>query len=128
SMSQARRAASAVGNALVWTGPNVTRFGAGYLVRRARLDVSAPSSVAGNYAIGTAEFGGDLAGITGAVVTTAPVDGCTAIASSAVRGNVALIDRGTCAFTVKAKNAQDAGAIAVIIANNTTGIFNMTGD
>ena len=33
-------------------------------------------------------------------------------------GNIALIQRGTYNFT-KAKNAQNAGAIAVIIANNS---------
>jgi PA domain len=38
-----------------------------------------------------------------------------------VAGNVALIDRGGCDFTVKAKNAQDAGAVAVIIADNVAG-------
>jgi len=38
-----------------------------------------------------------------------------------VKGHVALVDRGTCAFTVKAKNVQDAGAIGVVIANNVVG-------
>ena len=33
------------------------------------------------------------------------------------RGAIALIQRGTCEFAVKAKNAQDAGAAAVIIFN-----------
>ena len=33
-------------------------------------------------------------------------------------GRIALIDRGTCAFSVKVKNAQDAGAVAVIVVNN----------
>lgn len=33
-------------------------------------------------------------------------------------GAIALIDRGDCKFATKAKNAQDAGAIAVLIANN----------
>jgi uncharacterized repeat protein (TIGR01451 family) len=41
--------------------------------------------------------------------------------AAAVSGNIALIDRGTCGFTVKVKNAQDAGAIAVIIADNAAG-------
>jgi hypothetical protein len=35
-----------------------------------------------------------------------------------VTGKIALIDRGTCTFAAKVKNAQDAGAIAVLIANN----------
>ena len=34
---------------------------------------------------------------------------------------IALIDRGTCGFTIKVKNAQDAGAIAVIVADNIAG-------
>ena len=47
---------------------------------------------------------------------------CTPLSSSnikAVKGNIALIDRGACAFTVKVKNAQDAGAKAVLIVDNT---------
>lgn len=36
-----------------------------------------------------------------------------------IRGNVALIDRGTCEFGLKALNAQLAGAIAVIVIDNT---------
>ncbi len=38
--------------------------------------------------------------------------------AKAVKGNIALIDRGDCPFTVKVKNAQDAGAKAVLIADN----------
>ena len=43
-------------------------------------------------------------------------------------GKIALIDRGTCAFTTKVKNAQNAGAIGVLVANNVAGIINMAGD
>lgn len=42
--------------------------------------------------------------------------------ASAVRGNIALIDRGVCAFTIKVKNAQNAGAKAVMIADNTAAL------
>jgi hypothetical protein len=38
-----------------------------------------------------------------------------------VNGNIALIDRGVCGFVVKVKVAQDAGAIAVVIADNAPG-------
>jgi hypothetical protein len=38
--------------------------------------------------------------------------------AEAVAGKVAIIDRGTCTFVTKVKNAQNAGAIAIIIANN----------
>jgi extracellular elastinolytic metalloproteinase len=76
-----------------------------------------------------AQFGPALTttGITGTVTTTSPADGCTTVA--AVTSKVALIDRGTCAFAIKTKNAQLAGATAVIIANNQggTAIFEMGG-
>ncbi len=36
-------------------------------------------------------------------------------------GKIALIDRGTCFFVEKVKNAQVAGAVAVIICNNVAG-------
>ncbi|TAN65852.1 MAG: hypothetical protein EPN17_15480 [Methylobacter sp.] len=47
-------------------------------------------------------------------------DACqTPIVNAAdLAGAIALIDRGDCKFVAKAKNAQDVGAIAVLIANN----------
>jgi len=50
-----------------------------------------------------------------------PMDACsplTADSAAAVAGRIALVDRGTCAFVDKVFNAQQAGAIAVLIANN----------
>ncbi len=41
-------------------------------------------------------------------------------------GNVALVSRGGCTFATKAQNAYDAGAAAVVIANNTAGDLNGT--
>ena len=49
---------------------------------------------------------------------------CTAfnaVNTLAVNGKIALIDRGTCTFPEKVKNAQNAGAIGVIIADNAAG-------
>ncbi len=40
---------------------------------------------------------------------------------AAVNGNIAVIRRGACGFTGKVINAQNAGAIAVIIVNNNPG-------
>lgn len=40
---------------------------------------------------------------------------------AAVKGNIALIDRGIVAFAVKIKTAQEAGAIAAIVVNNQDG-------
>ncbi len=55
---------------------------------------------------------------SGAGLACLPLDAANA---AKVRGRIALIDRGSCAFVVKVKNAQDAGARAVIIADNVAG-------
>ena len=87
------------------------------------LRVNSPAGIAGDYAAEPALFGPDLPAtpITGAVVYAAPNNGCNALTNaSAVAGNVALMDRGTCNFTVKVKNAQLAGAVAAIVADNVS--------
>jgi len=66
-----------------------------------------------------------LTGVTGPLAVysdgTAPSgDGCEASTAS-LTGKVALIDRGTCDFTVKVLNAQKAGAVAVVLINNIAG-------
>lgn len=67
-----------------------------------------------------------LAGISGALAVYndgvgVGSDGCEAMALGSLTGKVAIVDRGTCNFTVKVLNAQKAGAVAVIIANNAAG-------
>jgi minor extracellular serine protease Vpr len=52
--------------------------------------------------------------------TTFP-DGCSAFPAGFFAGKVALIRRGTCAFTLKAQNAEAAGAVAVVLYNHTPG-------
>ncbi|WMW78162.1 T9SS-dependent M36 family metallopeptidase [Flavobacterium sp. 20NA77.7] len=55
-------------------------------------------------------------------------DACeTIINAAAVNGKIAVIRRGTCTFVSKALMAQNAGAIAVIIVNNTAGYVGMSG-
>jgi hypothetical protein len=98
----------------------------------ARLaSVLAPSAIAGAKATGTAEFGAQVFDLSGTIVpardaadTTGPstTDGCTAYTNAAaVAGNIALVDRGTCLFVDKAKNAQAAGAAALVVVNNVSG-------
>ncbi len=51
--------------------------------------------------------------------TTTPTFGCAPYANAAaVKGNIAVVDRGTCTFLVKVQQAQAAGAKMVIIINN----------
>lgn len=45
-------------------------------------------------------------------------DGCQAATNAAdLKGKIAIIDRGGCNFSVKVKFAQDAGAVAALVAN-----------
>lgn len=97
--------------------------------------INTPASIAGFYAFGAAQFGNPPppSGLTGNVVIgidpadgAGPLttDGCSPLTNgAAVAGNIALIDRGTCGFTIKVKNAQNAGATGVIIANTSAGAF-----
>ena len=96
-------------------------------LKDAEATITAPAELAGSLVFGTALFGPQGFDVTGDVVLlddgVAPSsDGCTAaVNGTALAGKLALIDRGTCAFTVKVKTAQDAGAIGVVIANNVAG-------
>lgn len=127
-MTAAERAASALnyGN-VVFAGPNAQNGAALILDDRKDFRVTSPSAAAGNYSIGSVSFGpavsttnfnGQAVLGTDGVGTTG--DGCEAITSN-VSGKIAIIDRGTCTIAVKTKNAQNAGAIGVIIANNAAG-------
>ncbi len=89
--------------------------------------VTAPSIPAGNYPAVEAAFGPQTYDVTGDLAYATPANGCTAI--SGVSGKIALIDRGACTFVTKVKNAQDAGAIGVLVANNIDGFpFAMGGE
>jgi Zn-dependent M28 family amino/carboxypeptidase len=48
-------------------------------------------------------------------------DGCAGADFAAVRGLIALVERGTCFFSVKAAHAQAAGAAALLVFNNEAG-------
>jgi hypothetical protein len=122
-MSATERAASAIntGN-LVWAGSHVTNDVPSVL-GTPRLTINSPGTIAGNYTVGTADFGPSISspGITGNVVRTQPLDACSSVTNAgSVSGNIAFIDRGTCNFIDKVKNAQNAGAIGVIVGNVST--------
>ena len=90
------------------------------------LVVNSPASIADSYALGLASFGATEGSWTGDVEVGndgvgVGSDACTAL-TGFTAGKIALVDRGGgCGFTVKAKNAQLAGATAVIIADNVAG-------
>ncbi|MCY7294133.1 rhombosortase-dependent M36 family metallopeptidase [Alteromonas sp. a30] len=65
--------------------------------------------------------GGEIVRLTDANIPgdITEFDGCEAATNpEALTGKIAIIDRGSCAFTDKVLNAQEAGAIAAIIVNN----------
>jgi len=134
-MTNAERAASAINSRrVVWNGPEVTSAVPAVLSPGTPLlRVNSPPAIAGVYQVGTASFGPPLAspGVTGNVVQAldpanaagpTTFDACSPLTNAAaVAGNIALVDRGTCTFVVKVKNAQNAGAIGVVVADNAAG-------
>lgn len=134
-MTNAERRASAInGFKVVWTGNTVTSDLPHVLsLGTPLLRINSPSGIAGNYAVGTAAFGATLSspGVTGDVVAAvdpadasgpSTFDACSPITNAAdIAGKIALVNRGTCGFVVKVKNAQNAGAIAVLVADNVAG-------
>jgi subtilisin family serine protease len=57
---------------------------------------------------------------------TSAADACAALPAGSLTGKVALIRRGTCSFYIKSKNAEAAGAAAVVIYNNVAALQNIT--
>jgi len=137
-MSNAERAASAINTRkLAWNGTNAKAaalqvLGAG---RTPSLAVggSGAGPVAGTKTYGDApSFGPSVSSsnvsdrivqlvdqLTGPGIGTGlACNPLSAANAAAINGKVALVDRGSCAFTVKVKNLQNAGAKAVLIADN----------
>jgi hypothetical protein len=130
-VTDAQRQASALRvDKIVWDGPavsaavpHVLSFG------RPEMNVLAPAAIADAFRVGTASFGPSIATspVAGDVVLVddgnaadgSVTNGCTPLVNAAqVAGRIALVDRGACTFVLKALNAQAAGAIGVIVANN----------
>jgi len=135
-MTNAERVASAINSRrVVWDHgqvnaevPSILAFGV------PNMRVNSPGSIAGNFAVGGATFGPALTpgGVSGnlvqaldpAIPVTSPTtfDACSPLTNAAaVAGNIALVDRGTCGFIVKAANVQAAGATGMVVADNVAG-------
>lgn len=121
----------------VWAGRRVNRDAALVLDRRTLLKVSAPAAAAGSYEVAFASFGplaapgnfpsNQLVVVDDGVAAASASDGCETpfVNAAAVAGKVAIVDRGTCGFAVKVKNAQLNGAVGVVVANNAAGVQTM---
>lgn len=129
-MTNAERKTAALNDGhLVFTGAEVKSEAPLALQPLIAFNVTAPAAIAGSYDYNSATFGAapTPANFTGGVARPADPLACGAL-DNTVAGKIALIDRGTCAFAIKTKNAQDAGATAVIIANNQAGAISPSGD
>jgi PA domain len=119
---------------LSWNGANVTAAAPKVLSKASSLNIRgrAFGNVKGDYEVGDASFGPPI----GATPLEAPInvvidqeDGVTGLAclplneasAAQVKGNIALVTRGACGFTVKAKNVQNAGAVGMIVVDNVEG-------
>jgi len=88
---------------------------------------------AGKFTVQQASFGATTFKLDGSIARIADATGgdlgCVAATNpEALAGKIALIQRGTCTFVVKVKNAQNAGAIGAVVYNNAaTGLPGMGG-
>jgi hypothetical protein len=92
------------------------------------LEILAPSAVAGPQAAVLSARG--LSGGTFGPLPSTPItadivyggEACGTLENAAeLAGKILLVDRGTCGFVDKARNAQTNGALAMIIINNNPG-------
>lgn len=112
------------------------------LFSQVNFNVLTPSSLSNSYqflyanpidAWGTPDMTDTANSITGQLVfvddgTIGDTLGCNPLINGTqVNGNIAVVYRGSCQFGTKALQAQNAGAIGVIIINNTMGISVMVG-
>ncbi|MFT5165714.1 MAG: extracellular elastinolytic metalloproteinase [Saprospiraceae bacterium] len=103
-------------NMFIWDNPGGGNF-----------NVTAPGTIAGQYASVDAGFGAPITGtpVTAEVIQVEDVnpdpsttDACDELVNAdELIGKIALIDRGGCEFGAKALRAQEAGAVAAIICN-----------
>lgn len=130
-MTDAERAASSINVRKVsWNGINVTKD-IPKVLERGEPFFRNNTANGPLLMIGPASFGPALtiAGLTANVVIgvdpadaagPSTSDACSPLTNN-LAGQIALVDRGTCTFAVKVKNAQNAGAIAVLVADNAPG-------
>lgn len=141
-MDNTQRIASAINDPdVVWTGPNATAAALLLMDPTSKAIINSPVSIQGEYDAQIAAFGPappEPGGTTGNVVLAddndtsgtggTATDGCQAFVNGgAIAGNIALVDRGVCNFSVKVANAQAVGAIGVLVANNQAGLPPMGG-
>ncbi len=77
-------------------------------------------AVAGDFATVSSDLTATLQAVTG-TGTNGLDTACSALAAGSLTGKIALVTRGVCTFSTKIRNAQAAGAVAVLVSNNVAG-------
>lgn len=93
--------------------------------------VNSPADVEGTYEFSeTVDYGANVLDsiICGDLKMIDPNEGCTP-GTNDLTGNIGVVDRGSCNFSLKSYHVQEAGASACIIVNNAPGggLVNMLG-
>jgi uncharacterized repeat protein (TIGR01451 family) len=128
-----RLASLTSGNGLAWDGSTVKSLVPTSLEPALVFTVTSapqsPGAVKDYLSLAPAEFGATIGTnpISGPVKVASPSDACTASGTlQPLTGALAIVDRGPqaapCSFVEKARNAQAAGALGILIANYTTGL------
>jgi hypothetical protein len=76
--------------------------------------------VSGDFARVSADFTAPV-GVVSGTGANGLGQACSALPAGSLGGKIALLARGTCSFSTKIRNAQAAGAAAVIVSNNAAG-------
>jgi subtilisin family serine protease len=90
-----------------------------YIATPVTVNGQSYGALSGDFAIVTNDLTAPLAVLTNANGSLATA--CTALPAGSLTGKIALISRGSCSFSTKIRDAQVAGAVAVVMVNNAPG-------
>ncbi|HEY6004382.1 MAG TPA: S8 family serine peptidase [Anaeromyxobacter sp.] len=77
-------------------------------------------AVSGSFATVSADLTAPLSAVAGTGVNGLNL-ACNALPAGSLTGKIGLVVRGVCTFSTKIRNAQAAGAVAVLVSNNVAG-------
>jgi minor extracellular serine protease Vpr len=90
-----------------------------YIATPVTVNGQSYGALSGDFAVVTNDLSASLGVVTNADGTLGTA--CAALPGGSLSGKIALISRGACTFSTKIRNAQAAGAVAVVMVNNAPG-------
>jgi minor extracellular serine protease Vpr len=82
-------------------------------------------AASGDFAVVSSDLTAQLGVVTG--TSNGLGEACAALPAGSLTGKIAVVSRGTCSFSLKILNAQNAGAVATLVVNNVSGDPNSMG-